>query len=171
LLSTISLADFLPLESQKLIAAPREVRPQAMQILHNYQLSQCILNRMLGGDHVAKSVLLVDDSRAIRRVLRSMFEASGSQCTEAENGAEAIEEANACAPDLIVFDVSMPRMSGIEALSLLRELLPSIPIILFSIDDPYVLRSYARIFDIQAVVSKDYPKKLMRTAIQLLGQN
>jgi len=71
---------------------------------------------------MAKTVLLVDDNPAIRHALCGLF---GSQtdfevCGEAENGQEAIQKAERLRPDLIVMDLSMPVMNGIEFLKRLR---------------------------------------------------
>ena len=66
---------------------------------------------------MAKSVLIVDDVELIRRALCELFksEADFDVCGEAENGQEAIEKAQELHPDLIVLDLSMPIMNGIDA--------------------------------------------------------
>ena len=53
-------------------------------------------------------------------------------CGEAENGREAIEKAQALYPDLIMMDLSMPVVNGIEAARTLKRLMPTVPIIMFS---------------------------------------
>ena len=53
-------------------------------------------------------------------------------CAEAGTGGEAIDVARECKPDLIILDVAMPVMNGIEAAPKLRQLLPNTPIILFT---------------------------------------
>jgi chemotaxis response regulator CheB len=66
---------------------------------------------------VLKSVLVVDDNAFIRQVLCRVFtsEAGFDVCGEAENGRDAIEKAQVLHPDLIVMDLSMPVMNGIDA--------------------------------------------------------
>ena len=104
-----------------------------------------------------KCILLVDDNAAIRQMLRPVFEeTSGWEvCGEAENGREAIEKARKLKPDLIVLDLSMPIMSGLEAAPVLRRMLPTVPIILFTLHGSKFLERDARSAGVTAVVSKD----------------
>jgi response regulator NasT len=62
------------------------------------------------------SVLIADDETIIRLDLRSLLEANGFEvCGEARDGVEAIELASTLQPDVIVIDIKMPRLDGIEA--------------------------------------------------------
>ena len=82
---------------------------------------------------MAKSVLIVDDNATIRQILCRVFTSEEfSVCSQAENGREAVEKAQKMHPDLIVMDLSMPEMNGIQATSTLRRSMVQIPIILFS---------------------------------------
>jgi chemotaxis response regulator CheB len=83
---------------------------------------------------MAKMVLVVDDSRWIRERLRNVFDsAEGFEvCGEAGNGREGVEKAEQLHPDLIILDLSMPVMNGIDAARILHRILPSVPVILFS---------------------------------------
>jgi CheY-like chemotaxis protein len=65
-------------------------------------------------------VLIVDDEPVNRLVLARMIEHLGSQCIEAASGAEALELLQQQAVDLVLMDIQMPRMTGIEAVELLR---------------------------------------------------
>jgi CheY-like chemotaxis protein len=82
----------------------------------------------------AKIVLVADDNPLIRKMLCQMFEVEEhyNLCEQAENGRHAIELALRCRPDLIILDLSMPVMNGLEAAWELKRLMPKIPIILFS---------------------------------------
>jgi two-component system, response regulator PdtaR len=63
-----------------------------------------------------KRVLIAEDETIIRMDLRGTLEASGYEvCGEARDGVEAVELADSLAPDVIVMDVKMPRLDGIEA--------------------------------------------------------
>lgn len=53
-------------------------------------------------------------------------------CAEACNEAEAIDLAKKCAPDLVILDLSMPVMDGLQAARKLRQLMPEVPLILFT---------------------------------------
>jgi CheY-like chemotaxis protein len=93
------------------------------------------VDSQIAGFHpMAKMVLVVDDNAAIRRALCHLFtaEADFDVCGEAENGQEAIKKAQALHPDLIVMDLSMPVMNGIDAARALKALMPTVPVVMFS---------------------------------------
>ena len=81
-----------------------------------------------------KCVLIVDDTRLIRHMVCQIFLQGGHRVIEAENGKIALEIAIKKTPDLIVMDVSMPVMSGISALKILRQnsKLEHIPVIMLT---------------------------------------
>ena len=83
---------------------------------------------------MAKTILIADDNPHVRKALCKLFQAEKDYdlCAEAENGKQAIELAQQCHPDLIILDLSMPVMSGLEAARELKKLLPTVPIILFT---------------------------------------
>jgi len=88
-----------------------------------------------------KRILIVDDSPLIRRSLRRLFEErpDWAVCGEAENGPDAIDQAQKVHPDLIVIDLVMPFINGIDASRVLKKLLPAIPIVMFtSFADPHI---------------------------------
>lgn len=83
---------------------------------------------------IGKTVLVVDDSAIIRKALAAAFLSDGFKtCVEAENGKEGIAAAEQFQPDLIVLDLSMPVMNGLQAAPELRKILPKVPIILFTL--------------------------------------
>jgi len=75
-------------------------------------------------------------------------------CGEAENGREAIEKAQQLRPDLIVMDLSMPVMNGIEAAYVLQGLMPTVPLIIFSEYSDVFSEKEARSAGVSALVSK-----------------
>jgi DNA-binding NarL/FixJ family response regulator len=81
-----------------------------------------------------KSVLIVEDHALTRQAVCSLFASQEDfeVCGDAENGQEAVEIAQVLHPDLIVLDLSMPVMNGIEAAQALKQLMPETPIIVFS---------------------------------------
>jgi two-component system, chemotaxis family, chemotaxis protein CheY len=105
---------------------------------------------------MGKSVLVIDDNAFIRQVLRGVFtsEAGFDVCGEAENGQVAIEKAQALQPDLIVMDLSMPVMNGIDATRALKTLMPTVPVIVFSEYSDAFSEEEARSAGISALVSK-----------------
>ena len=79
-------------------------------------------------------VLTVDDSRTIRMIVKKAFEPYNCQLFEAENGQEGLVAAEEIHPDLIVLDITMPVMNGIEMLTKLKETdeLKDTPVIMLS---------------------------------------
>lgn len=80
-------------------------------------------------------ILVADDHEVMRLGIRNLLEARSNWnvCAEARNGREAVEKAAQFRPDLIVLDITMPIMNGIEAAKLISAAHPNIPIILFSL--------------------------------------
>lgn len=81
-------------------------------------------------------VLVVDDHRAIRQGLRDLVDSYGDclVVSEAEDGARACELAQQVRPDVILMDINMPRMNGIEATRWIKTMLPQIIIIGLSVN-------------------------------------
>jgi CheY-like chemotaxis protein len=119
-----------------------------------------------------KTVLVVDDSSSIRANLRQLFLSDGfAHCTEAENGKQAIEVARARNPDVIILDLAMPVMNGIEAAPILRKLFPEVPIILFSLHGDYLKTQNLTSLGISATFFKtDSLDELLGKVHQLLGR-
>lgn len=79
-------------------------------------------------------VLLVDDHALFRQVLRGVMESDSSYrvVAEATNGLEALEAARNLSPDVVVMDVSMPEMDGIEAARIMGQEMPEVRLVLVS---------------------------------------
>src|SRR5215470_6932802 len=84
---------------------------------------------------MSKSILVVDDSDTVRKVTRLFLETQldFEVCGEAVDGVDAIEKAKQLKPDLIVLDLAMPEMNGIEAASVIKGMMPRVPIVLFAL--------------------------------------
>lgn len=88
-------------------------------------------------------ILVVDDHPIVRQGLKTLLEGhSGWQVVgEASDGAEAIEKAKDLTPDVMVLDVTMPRMNGLEACRLLRRQSPALEILFVTQhDSPQMMR-------------------------------
>ena len=83
---------------------------------------------------MARTILVADDNPLMRKILCEVFEAQEDYdiCAEATNGQEAIDLALKHRPELIILDLSMPVMNGVEASIELKRIMPTVPIILFS---------------------------------------
>ncbi|NNE69274.1 MAG: sigma-54-dependent Fis family transcriptional regulator [Rhodothermales bacterium] len=78
------------------------------------------------------SILVVDDEAAIRRTLREILEYEDFAVDEAVDGNDALEKAKASRYDLILLDVKMPKMDGLEVLSRIASDQPEVPVIMIS---------------------------------------
>lgn len=83
----------------------------------------------------AVRILVADDHEVMRLGIRNLLEAvpQWNICAEASDGKEAVEKVLACAPDIVIMDITMPVMNGLEAAKTIARSRPDIPIILFSL--------------------------------------
>jgi DNA-binding NarL/FixJ family response regulator len=84
-------------------------------------------------------LLIVDDHEIFRKGLRSLVESSADLeiCGEAANGMEAVEAARKLLPDVIVMDISMPYMNGLDATRQIRKEVPQSRVLVLSQHDSY----------------------------------
>src|ERR1019366_10029535 len=82
-----------------------------------------------------KRVLLVDDESLIRKLISGNLVAAGYVVQTAADGLDALAKLRTGLPDLIISDLNMPRMSGLELLGVVRRRFPQIPVIAVSADD------------------------------------
>lgn len=102
-------------------------------------------------------ILIADDSASIRLLLRAFVESKTEfkVCGEASNGVEAIEQAKALDPDLLLLDLAMPMLNGAEAAVLLKRMKPQMKIVLFTMHEPEnVGKALASAVGIDLVLSK-----------------
>lgn len=98
----------------------------------------------------------------MRQALRKLFkDGLGATCAEACNGREAIEKASGINPDLIVLDLSMPVMNGLDVAPQLARLLPFVPIVMFTSFESRSVLSLAAAAGISAVVNKSETLQLL----------
>src|SRR5271169_5215013 len=90
-------------------------------------------------------ILLADDHTVVRRGLRLLLERQPefSVVAEASNGNQAVEAATTVQPDVIVLDIAMPNLNGIEAAQRILSAIPNASIVILSMhsDEGYVLRA------------------------------
>src|SRR4030081_161558 len=125
----------------------------------------CNNKRNLG---YVKRLLIVDDSSAIRHSLRVLLESRPDWeiCGAGENGREGVDKAMALCPDLVVLDLSMPVMNGLQAARELHHLLPSVPLIMFTSFGGAELEHEALASGIAAVKSKSESLESLCGSIQ-----
>jgi two-component system response regulator EvgA len=99
-----------------------------------------------------------------------MFAAQGFEVSYAEDGAQAVKKAQELLPDLVVLDLAMPVMNGLEAARRLKALMPSLPLLMFTNNLGVIVEKEARAAGIDTVVSKsESPEQLLVHARALLG--
>jgi DNA-binding NarL/FixJ family response regulator len=104
-----------------------------------------------------KNIFIVDDSESVRTAIRLVIESCTNFriCGEATHGAQAINTAEALNPDVVIVDLLMPDMNGVEAASLLKKKMPEVPIILFTVFADEMIVPLASEFGVTVVLSKN----------------
>ena len=82
---------------------------------------------------MAKNILICDDAAFMRMMIKDILTKNGYNIVgEAENGAKAVEKYNELKPDLVLMDITMPEMDGIQALKKIKETDPNASVIMCS---------------------------------------
>ena len=115
-------------------------------------------------------ILVIDDGESVRNIIGIFLEHAGfAVCGEAADGIEGIEQAKKLKPDLIVLDLAMPRMDGMEAALILRKTMPDVPIVLLTLYQNVLGPSLASELGAKAVIDKtDGMGKLVKCVHSLL---
>jgi CheY-like chemotaxis protein len=107
------------------------------------------------GGPEALRILVVDDSEISRRIIGTILRSRHwTVCGEAEDGKDGVEKFQELKPDVVLLDLSMPDMTGIEAAQQMSASNPTIPLILFTILDIEGLGAAAHKAGIQAIILK-----------------
>ncbi len=122
--------------------------------------------------HQPARVLLVDDHLAARRTARSVIADTGvgvaEVCGEAANGKQAIEKVRKLEPDIVLLDIGMPEMDGVQAAYEIRRIAPYAKIIFFTVNDSPEAVSAAKLLGVEALVSKSSPARVLSSTIRKL---
>lgn len=112
-------------------------------------------------------ILIADDHREVRNQIRSFLVAfSGWEiCGEAANGRDAVLKAAQLRPDLVILDVGMPMMDGVQAAREIGRLLRGVPILLFTVTDSPDLQRVAKEAGVQQVIVKSEGLMALANAI------
>lgn len=115
-------------------------------------------------------ILIVDDSPLVRQRLRDMLQQHSQWmvCGEAANGRDALEKAQITNPDVIVLDFLMPGMDGLQTAREIGKLLPSIPILMFTMHLSRQLVEEARNVGIRGAVAKSDAGRIIEGVEALL---
>jgi len=100
-------------------------------------------------------ILVVEDSEITRRMIRAVLETRDwTICGEAENGLAGVKQFQSLRPDVVVLDLTMPDIDGLEAAHRMSNLDPRVPLILFTLCDMEEIMPVARRAGVYATVSK-----------------
>jgi DNA-binding NarL/FixJ family response regulator len=105
---------------------------------------------------VKKRILIADDGEEVRQVIRAILEAHTPYeiCGEASNGVQAVEKALELKPDLLLLDIAMPMLNGVEVASVLAGAMPNLPVVLYTMYNELLGLSLATAVRARAVISK-----------------
>jgi CheY-like chemotaxis protein len=113
-------------------------------------------------------LLIVDDDATIRHLIRRTLERSGHSMVEAENGREALRNLTQKRADLVLLDLNMPEMEGIETVQEIRRTFPSTKIIVISGVEAVYLRG-SQLLGADAAIRKPFhPEELRETVARVL---
>ena len=103
-----------------------------------------------------RRILIADDSEMVRTKIRQALERGTDFqiCGEATDGVDAVAKAKELTPDLILLDVKMPRLTGLEVAGILRRALPEIRIMMVTMYAEELNKKLTSVFGIDAVFSK-----------------
>ena len=118
-------------------------------------------------------ILVVDDHPSFRHMLRSFLELNPNWevCGEASDGWEAVKRTTELHPDIIIMDLDMPRLNGLEATRRIHALLPSVRILILTFHENSVLPKIAEESGAQGYVLKSEPFDVLTRAIETVGSS
>ena len=113
-------------------------------------------------------ILIVDDHEVVRRGLRSLLapRVNWEVCGEAADGVEAVEKAKTLRPNVVLMDISMPRMNGLDATRIIRRDLPECQVVIVSMNDREIASRHAREVNAAAYVSKSETPQMLLSTIE-----
>jgi DNA-binding NarL/FixJ family response regulator len=104
---------------------------------------------------MSQGILIADDSRNVRQAVHNyLAERNFNVCGEAVDGQDAIEKARELEPELVLMDLAMPRTNGIVAASVLKDMMPGVRIVLFTMYSEAVNKAFASLDNVDAMVDK-----------------
>ena len=120
---------------------------------------------------MAKKILLVDDAAFMRKMIKDTLTKNGyTEVFEAVDGADAVEKFSEIAPDLVVMDITMPNMDGLEALNAIRAANPAANVVMCS-----AMGQEAMVIDAITAGAKDFivkpfkPDRILKTVTSIVG--
>lgn len=113
-------------------------------------------------------ILIVDDQKGVRRLLEELFKKEGWEVRIAGDGQEAIDKVEEMVPDLILMDVKMPVMNGLEATHEIIARNPGIPIIMMTAYGEIEVVKQALEAGVKRCISKPFDIMVLRDLVEKL---
>jgi len=125
------------------------------------------------GNRPSLRVLIADDHESVRKGVCVILGTRGDieVCGEASNGREAIDKAKELQPDLIILDITMPVLSGIDAAEVIRTALPHVPILFLSMHQSRQIVAEAKRIGVQGYVRKSEAATTLLNAVDAVLRN
>jgi two-component system chemotaxis response regulator CheY len=111
------------------------------------------------------SILITDDDSAFRETLRAMFEPRGFRTLTAASGEETLRILGLEKVHLLLLDMHMPRLTGLETVRRLREVNSLLPCVLLSAALDETIRQQARLIDVFSVLSKPVSQRELTSTV------
>jgi two-component system chemotaxis response regulator CheY len=121
---------------------------------------------------MSRTILIVDDSKGVREMLRTALEADGYAVAESEDGAQALDACQATRPDLLITDVHMPRMDGLSLVEAVRALpaLRFMPILILTTETGEAMKQRGRAAGATGWIVKPFrADRLSQVVARVLG--
>lgn len=121
----------------------------------------------------AKKILIVDDSPTVRKLIAGKLEKSGHDVFCSNDGVEAMERLQDLVPDLILLDITMPRMDGYQVCKLIRtnEATKNVPVIMISGKDGFFDKVRGRMAGTSGYITKPFGPETLMKAVDTYLQN
>ena len=115
-------------------------------------------------------ILVVDDHEPVRRSIQTLLGARKGWlvCGEAADGQQAVKEAKSLRPDLIIMDVSMPKLNGLEATRIIRREVWESRILIISQNDPAIVRRQALEVSAHGFIEKSSIQRDLIAAVECI---
>jgi len=114
-------------------------------------------------------ILIADDRESMRTALKTVFvmRPNWEICGEAVDGSEAVAKATALQPDLILMDFRMHQSDGLTAATQINRIMPSVPIVMYTLYKTEELEAAAKLVGVRSVVAKEDGVQPLLSAIEV----
>jgi DNA-binding NarL/FixJ family response regulator len=118
-------------------------------------------------------ILIADDHGATRRILGELLKSHDGWevCAAVENGQQALLKATEFRPDIIILDLAMPVVDGLQAAREIAKVLPSVPVLVYTLHDASWIEVEAKKAGVRRIISKTQSAESLVSAVEQLLKN